>query len=273
MAARTLPEKLVEIRVFLGFGGVGFDLADAGDVVVQQGIQRGGRVALSLVAVAGVLRVNPSADHEDRNGRVAQSATCQSREIHHDADRDQLDERDETEFDAVDEHPLHGGDVFHDARHDVAGAAGIEPVEREALDLPVEVRADVEDDVLLEVVVHEDPGAIQAVLEQIAGEREQNPHQELPVLLRIGDDVIDHNLGDFREKNHRNSHQRGAKELRRRETGIPAQIGEDSENGLHWTARPLAANGIFVKPSPSEVPIATNHGNQNNLQILKNLAL
>jgi hypothetical protein len=88
---------------------------------------------------------------------------------------------DEALLNSVDENALHISDVLHHAGHDVAGPAGIEPLERQALDFFVKIRADVEDDLLLEVVVDEDPQRIQPLFEEKSAQSSENPKAEFTV--------------------------------------------------------------------------------------------
>ena len=59
---------LIETGVFACLTGVGFDLADAGDVVVEQGIQRRDGFALRAVAGACGERVGERSGTEEWNG-------------------------------------------------------------------------------------------------------------------------------------------------------------------------------------------------------------
>ena len=77
-----------------------------------------------------------------------------------------MDDRDQSELNAINQYALHGGDVLDDPGHDVTGPAAVEPAKREPLDLLIEIRADVEDNPLLKVVVENDAGAVQGIFDK-----------------------------------------------------------------------------------------------------------
>ena len=167
--------KAVEARVFGFLRGVGLDLAHAGDVIVQQRVEIGGGVALVAVAVAALGRVDPRAKGEEghRQRGPCRHGGIEEKQKH--ADAQHLQRGDQALLDAVDEHALHVGDVLDDAGHDISGAAGVEPAQRQALDFRIEVRADVIDDFLLEDVVDVDAQRVEAVLGEEAEERDADP--------------------------------------------------------------------------------------------------
>lgn len=127
-AAEEVGEA-VEAVVFGFFGGVGFDLADAGDVVVEEGVEVGGGFALVFVAIAAAGGVDPRADAEEGYGEGGPGGDFGVEVEEDDADAEDLECGDESLFDAVDEDALHVHDILDDAGHDVAGTAGIEPAE------------------------------------------------------------------------------------------------------------------------------------------------
>ena len=114
---------------------------------------------------------------------------------------------------AVDQHALHVSHVFHHPRHDVAGAPRIEPLERQTLDFFIKIRADIEDHLLLEDVVDENPQRIQAVFHEESEQRQDNPKRKLMVPGRIGDNFIDHMAGRIRENKNRHGHSHGTEKL------------------------------------------------------------
>jgi hypothetical protein len=149
--------------VFLPLRRVGLDLPDAGNVVVQQRIEVGRRFPLVAVAVAALCRINPCADrqHRHRQRRPRRDTGIEDEKDH--ADPHHLQQRDDPLLDAVDQHALHVRHVLHHPCHDVARPPRIEPLEGEALDFFVKIRADVEDDLLLEHVVQQDAQCIQTL--------------------------------------------------------------------------------------------------------------
>ena len=132
---------------------VGFDLGNPGNVVMKKRVHVAGSIPLSPVALPGVSGVDPRADHEKGHGEGCPERHCNVGVIHDRAYGQELDHGDEAQFDAVDQHAFHGGDVFDDASHDIARAAPIEPAERQALEFLVQIRADIKNHPLLEMVV------------------------------------------------------------------------------------------------------------------------
>ena len=138
-------------------------------------------------------------------------------------------------LDAVDEDPLHGGDVLDHPGHDLSGAAAVEPAEGEALELLVEVGAEVIDDFLLKDVVEHDSEAIEAIPEQESAQRGPDEDQkEAPIAIR--DDHIDEIPGDFWENDDRDCPEEGTGQLGAGEYGVAPKVGNDAENGLHGRA-------------------------------------
>ncbi len=113
---------------------------------------------------------------------------------------DDLKHRHDALLDAIDEHPLHRGDVLDQAGHDVAGRAVVEPRKRERLDVCVEVAAQVVNHPLLEDVVEDDAHRVQAVLAN--KRRESNPDVGQEQLMLISaDHIIDDQLSDGGKNN------------------------------------------------------------------------
>ena len=211
----------VEALVLFGFRGVGLDLADPRDVVVEEGVHVAGGLALAPVAITGVAGVDPGPDGEEGDRKGGPEGDFRVGEVHHRPDGEDLDQGHEAELDAIDEDSLHGGDVLDHPGHDVPGAAAVEPAQGKALELLVEVGADVVDDPLFEVIIEDNAGAIHPVAEEKGSEGEEDPEEELGVLFGIGDDFVEDVGGHIGKNDHRKSHQGGTDQLSPSEEGIP----------------------------------------------------
>ena len=135
-------------------------------------------------------------------------------------------------LDAVDEHAFDIRHILDEARHDVAGGAIVEPVEREFLDVRVKLAAQIEDHALLEVVVENNAQAVEAVLGEEGGEADRDERNQLlgPVLA---DDFIHDPLGHGGKDDH---HQRAcdrAEERGESQKWIAPHIGQNSNENLH----------------------------------------
>jgi hypothetical protein len=172
-AERALAQivgALGESRVLVFFVTKGFDLADALEIVHEQGVHGAGGAALGAVTAMG--------------GEVYQRAPPASKGIGHHGDRGESGLRGEQDgedaddaehgngplFGAVDEDAFDGVDVLDDARHEVARGALIEITDREPLEMGVDIAAEIEDDILLEDVVDADAEAGEEIAEK---ERDQ----------------------------------------------------------------------------------------------------
>jgi len=185
------------------------------------------------VAVASVLGIEPSTEDEEGDGEANPSGHGRVHGKHHDADNQKLDSGDKAEFDTVNEDSFHGGDVLNHASHDVAGAAGVKPVEAEVLNFFVKVRADVEDDILLKAIINHDAPEVQEVLHKETANPEENPFEEFMVTFRIGDDVVDNVACNGGEDDDGGGHDRGAEELQSCKEGVTLEVGKDAEDGMH----------------------------------------
>lgn len=78
--------------MFFCFGGVGLDLANAGDVIVEEGIQVRRGFALFAVAGAGVLGVEIGAESQERDGDGGPERDLPIGEVHEGGDDADLEE-------------------------------------------------------------------------------------------------------------------------------------------------------------------------------------
>ena len=123
-----LVAGLIEPRVFPLLAGVGFDLSDARDVVVEDGIEGGDGLALLAVAGARGERVDQCPGGEEGNRRQRGGGEPRAVGQHEAADDEDLEDRDGALLDAVDQDALEICHILDEPRHDVAGGAVIEPV-------------------------------------------------------------------------------------------------------------------------------------------------
>jgi hypothetical protein len=154
------------VLVLIFLRGVGLDLSNACDVIVEKGVKIGCGIALGLITTAGIVGVDPGSQSKEGDWQCRPHRNRRANDIHGDANRENLDDRDQSELNAINQYALHGGDVLDDPGHDVTGPAAVEPAKREPLDLLIEIRADVEDNPLLKVVVENDAGAVQGIFDK-----------------------------------------------------------------------------------------------------------
>ncbi len=84
-------------------------------------------------------------------------------------------------------------------------------------------------------------------LDEEAAEGGHHPERQFPVARGIWDDFIEDDLGDFGEKYDGNRHQGRAKELSGCEAGVAAQVGENTEDGIHFGGQSMGQRPYFVK--------------------------
>ena len=152
--------------MFFFLAHVGFDLANAREVVVQEGVHGRGGDPLLFVAGAGSERVQQRPRHEERHGREGDERDPRAEITQHHHDDGDLKHRDDALLDAVDQDALDSGDILQNPGHEVARGPVVEPAKREQLDVGVKVAAQIEDDVLLEHVVEHDSGGVEHLLEE-----------------------------------------------------------------------------------------------------------
>ena len=207
---------------------------------MQQGVHGGGGLALEPVAFVGGEGIQQSARDKKRHRGEGQQRELGIINKTHRRDDADLEQRHHALLDAVDQDPLHGGHVFEQPGHHVAGGAVVEPADRQPLDVGVEVAADIEDHPLLKRVVEADAQGVGEVLDEKRPEGQQRePEQAVAPPDRH---VADGQLGHLREDDHHQRHEDGAPERPCRQTGIAAQIGQDAKNGFHKTGVTIEVN-------------------------------
>ena len=229
----------VEAFVFGGIAGVAFDLADAIEVVVQEGVEIGGGAALHSVALAGSEGVGEGAGDEERDGSKRAEGEGGTPPEHETEDDGDLQDGDRTLFDAVDEDTFDTADVFDHTGHDVAGGAVVEPGEGERLQPPVKIAAQIEEDFLFESVVEENTQGVESVLGEEAEGRERD-HRPEGLGFSAAQHVVDDALSDHREDDDHDGGAERAEQGCGREQRVAVEVGEDAGEdarglvGRHW---------------------------------------
>jgi hypothetical protein len=146
--------------------GVGFNLSYSGQIIMQQRIH--GRSGVSLPAIARFRGecVPQRAGCEQRHRYECQPSQSRLFQKEKCADNDHLKDRDAPLLDSVDQHAFDRSDVLQDSRHDIARRSTIKPGEGQSLNVIVKIAAEVENDLLFESVVKQDPKSIRQVLYQ-----------------------------------------------------------------------------------------------------------
>ena len=236
----------VESDVLRLFAGEGLDLLDAVDVVVEERIHLARLGAEDAVAFRRGLRVGEGSrdekghrDHRDEGHFRIEVKQISAHDEH-------LQEGDEALLDAVDEDPLHRGDILRHTCHHISGAPVVEPPHREPLDLAIQIRADVKDHLLFERIVQDDAERIEEVGRKKRPHREEGERDE-PVEIALRDHFPRDRLRDSGEHDHQQGHEDRAGELGRGQQGITFQVGKDPENGFHegkTSIRPRRTTGL-----------------------------
>ncbi len=146
---------------------------------------------------------------------------------HQSADDEDLHEGDGPLLNAVDKDALDGVHVFQDASHNVARGAVIEPVQRQPLDVRIEIAAQVENDFLLEGVVQQNAQAVGEVLQEERAKPGEDERQKQRGLFS-DDDFINDLLGDGWKNHDEQGGEHGAGNRSRSHPRITAHIGEDT---------------------------------------------
>jgi hypothetical protein len=127
-------------------------------------------------------------------------------------------------LDAIDEHAFDTRHVLTQPRHDIARRAVIEPSERKALDVGVELAAKVENNALLEVIIEEDAKRVQAILSEKRNEAEGHEGEQ-EVRAVLPDDLVNDPLRDRREDDDHERACHGAEERAKSQRGVSTNVG------------------------------------------------
>ena len=221
----------VEAGVFLVFADVGFDLANAREIIVEESVHRGGGFALESVAGGSGEGVEEGAGGEEGDGGEGEPSEVNIVRKEHGGDDDDLEEGDDPAFDAVDQNPFYGSDILEEAGHDIAGGAIIEPGEGELLDVGVEVATEVKNDLLFEGIIEDDAEAVEGIADEKRGGGDEDESGE--AVAAAGADVVDDDLGDLREDHYHESGENGTEHHSRGQPRVATDIGEDAKSGFH----------------------------------------
>jgi hypothetical protein len=146
------------------FASESLDLADAGEIIVEQGIHPGSSFALEAIPASGCEGVDEGSGRKDWDWK--QSETGQSRVVvgkHGGDDRD-LQDSDNPLLDPIDQNPLYRTHILDDPRHQIACCPVVKPSEREMLQVRVEIAPKIKNNLLLKGVVKDDPYGIQKIM-------------------------------------------------------------------------------------------------------------
>ena len=181
---------------------------------MQQRIQRGSGAALRPIAARAGERVSKRAANQQRHRQEDEPGQL-AVEIKERPDHDHnLQNRDHALLDAVDQHPLDRVHILDHARDEVAGRAIIKPAQRQPLDVPKEVAPQIEDHLLLEAVVEQNPQPVEHVLQEKREQRETD-HREEQIRPMTRDHVVDEELRHRREDDdHERAHDRATQRAR-----------------------------------------------------------
>ena len=199
------------------------DLADALQIVHEQGVHGAGGFALDAVAAMRGQRVPQRADGQDgkrnhghggqqrirpkENGRHADDAQQGYGPLLHSVDQDALD----------------GVHVLNHARHQIAGGALVEIVHRQPLQPRINVAPHVKNHLLLELVVDADAQAVEHVAQQKRAQQRQH-HRREQVGALVADDVINNELRELRIHEGESQREQRAAEDARRHPFVGPQI-------------------------------------------------
>ena len=216
--------------MLLLFHAIGFDLANAGNVIVQERIHFTRGVADGLVASLGGQGVNEGTGGQQRNGDEGDERQLRADVKEVGSDREDLQHGDEALLHSIDQHPLHAGHVLGDGGHEVAGGLGIEPGQGKLLEAFVERTTDVADDALLQGVVQQNAQGIEQVPTEIRQQRESG-HGEQGLGSGMSVHAIDDLLNGVGRNPDNEGSTDGAEQLQRDHAGIATDVGENAENG------------------------------------------
>ena len=206
---------------------VGFDLADALQVIHQQGIQCRGSFPLDPVPGMGGDRVPECPGGQKGNRGEGPGGEVGIQPEQDDADTDQLDQGNQTLLNAVDQHPLHVHHVLADAGQQIAAGAVVVPGDRQTLKGGVKVAPQVEDDLLLKQIVQQDSQRIQAV----APQKDQRQHGNQPgkaIAQSLGNDVVDEISGETGINQSQHGGDKGRQKGADGKTGVFPKITSDT---------------------------------------------
>ncbi len=207
------------------------------EVVEQQRVQSGGGPALGPKSLRrGQCESERTGDQErDRRERPPGKPRIQ---VKHSArhDRD-LQDRDNSLFDAVDQDALDRVHILHHAGDEIARRTVIKPAQRQQLDVIKKIAPQIENHALFEAVVQQNAQTVQQVLQKECEERDQHSgQQKVGTLPR--DHIVDNELRYSRENDDHERPQNGAGERPCGHPGVTLHISKDAPDCSHARERP-----------------------------------
>eukprot|EP00903_Cladosiphon_okamuranus_P003719 g3717.t1 len=227
------PRCGIEIGEGAGLDGVGFDLADAGEIVVEYGIERGG--GLGGFPPFGFRFFRPPAGEDADEGEGGENDEGEfPGVVEHVAEHDdELEKGGDGLVEAFDDDAVGGGDVGGDAGHDFPGGILIEPGDGEALEFVVEFDADDVGEFQLQVVVQVGAGGEQDLAEEDdRGAGEGGGEDEVRAIF--GDDDIDEAHGDGGEDQDEGGAEHGHEQGNAAEEWEAQGVADDTEHDVHF---------------------------------------
>ena len=236
-AVSQVVRALGEAPILVRLAAEGFDLADALQVVHEQGVHGAGGFALQAIALVRRERVPERAAHQEGHGCQCHHRQEGIGKEHESQGSQDAQQRDRSLFDAVDQQPLDVVHVFDDPGHEVARGALVEPGYRQPLEAGVDIPAHVEHDVLFEPIVDADPEAVKKFAEQ---ERGDQPGRREGELMRApaADDVLDDDAGEIGVEKAEREREDGTAHGSQDQSAVWRQVGADAAHDLACRARP-----------------------------------
>jgi len=145
-----------------------------------------------------------------------------------DPDPDDLNQRNQTLLDAIDQHPFHVHDVLADAGEQVPAGAVVVPGNRQPLEGAVQIPPEVKDHPLLKGIIETDAERVEPIPAKKNQGKEPNQPTQLVTAEAFGNDLIDQVTGQagIDEPQHRGE-QCGGKSAGSK-TGVFAEISGDA---------------------------------------------
>ena len=226
----------VKSGVLFALADEALDLPDAGEIIVEERVHRGGGAPLEAIAPVRRQRVPKSAPGQKREGNEPNQGQGGAEIKHHTEDNHELKDGYDSLFYSIDQHPLDRGHILEDAGHQIAGGAIIEPAQRQHLNVRVKITPEIEDHPLLKAVIENDADRIESVLDRESQGCDQDERGQTLWAVLI-QDFIDDPLGHRRKHDHHEGAQDRASEGGRTHPRVPLQISKNAPDGVHRVER------------------------------------
>ncbi len=234
-----------EAGVLVALAAEGLDLTDALEVVHEQGVHRARGLALDAVAMVGGEGIPECATDQEGQGDERDTGQHGVGAEENRQHADNAQDGDGALLGAVNEQALHGVHVLDDAGHEVARGALVEPADGEALQAGIDVAAEIEDDLLLQLVVEADAEAGEEFpQEKGTDERGHDRGEAAGVLLR--DDLVNDVLGELGVGEGGGEGEQGEGDGAERHELVGQQIDADAPHDLAGRAGLRLETGVGV---------------------------